>query len=88
MVDSLTITSYKLVLLKNAILGVIWSQNSFSFKLIIGDKMTGNLNSNQTCEFEALNQCTMAKALKKFRIKDFAKMMTLAPIFSSQNYFR
>jgi len=32
--------------------------------------------------------CTMAQALKKFGIKDFAKMMTLAPIFSSQNYFR
>ena len=30
----------------------------------------------------------MAQALKKFGIKDFAKMRTLAPIFSSQNYFR
>ena len=27
--------------------------------------------------------CTMAQALKKFGIKDLAKMMTLAPIFSS-----
>ena len=33
-------------------------------------------------------QCTMAQALNKFGIKDFAKIMTLAPIFSSQNYFR
>ena len=33
-------------------------------------------------------QCTMAQALKKFGIKDFAKMMTLAPILSRQNYFR
>ena len=32
--------------------------------------------------------CTMAQALIKFGIKDFAKIMTLAPIFSSQNYFR
>ena len=29
------------------------------------------------------SQCTMAQALKKFGIKDLAKMMTLAPIFSS-----
>ena len=35
-----------------------------------------------------MDQCTMAQALKKFGIKDFAKMRTLAPIFSSQNYFR
>ena len=34
------------------------------------------------------NQCTMAQALKKIGIKDLAKIMTLAPIFSSQNYFR
>ena len=33
-------------------------------------------------------QCTMAQALKKIGIKDLAKIMTLAPIFSSQNYFR
>ena len=33
-------------------------------------------------------QCTMAQALKEFGIKDFAKIMSLAPIFSSQNYFR
>ena len=36
----------------------------------------------------SMHQCTMAQALKKFGIKDFAKMMTLAPILSSQNYFR
>ena len=35
-----------------------------------------------------IRHCTMAQALKKFGIKDFAKMMTLAPIFSRQNYFR
>ena len=35
-----------------------------------------------------IDHCTMAQALKKFGIKDFAKMRTLAPIFSSQNYFR
>ena len=29
----------------------------------------------------------MAQALKKFEIKDFAKIMTMAPIFSRQNYF-
>ena len=33
-------------------------------------------------------QCTMAQALKKFKIKDLANVMTFAPIFSSQNYFR
>ena len=33
-------------------------------------------------------QYTMAQALKKIGIKDLAKIMTLAPIFSSQNYFR
>ena len=32
--------------------------------------------------------CTMAQALKTFGIKDFAKMMTFAPIFSRKNYFR
>ena len=30
----------------------------------------------------------MAQALKKYAIKSFAKTMTLAPIFWSQNYFR
>ena len=35
-----------------------------------------------------MTQCTMAQALKKFGIKDLAKIMTLALIFSSQNYFR
>ena len=30
----------------------------------------------------------MAQALKKIGIKDLAKIMTLAPIFSSQKYFR
>ena len=35
-----------------------------------------------------VGHCTMAQALKKFGIKDFAKMMTLATIFSRQNYFR
>ena len=33
-------------------------------------------------------QCTMAQALNKFGIKDFTKIMTLAPIFFSQDYFR
>ena len=33
-------------------------------------------------------QGTMAQALKKIGIKDLAKIMTLAPIFWSQNYFR
>ena len=35
-----------------------------------------------------MQHCTMAQALKKIGIKDLAKIMTLAPIFSSQNYFR
>ena len=35
-----------------------------------------------------LTHCTMAQAPKKFGIKNFAKMRTLAPIFSSQTYFR
>ena len=38
--------------------------------------------NNKSVENE-LYHCTMAQALKKFGIKDFAKMMTLAPIFTS-----
>ena len=51
--------------------------------------LAANLNfSTPSADAQCNHQCTMAQALKKFGIRDFAKMKTLAPIFSSQNYFR
>ena len=56
--------------------------------LILCCKKNYNVLILINCQTSLVIQCTMAQALKKFGIKDFAKMMTSCPIFSNQNNFR
>ena len=51
--------------------------DDYNMKLLYG----GKIKHRKNCECCPVSQCTMAQALNKFGIKDFAKIIPTAPIF-------